>query len=225
MKIIQTNFHGDTNIGLFAKASDKLCFVGNFVMDKTVEKMQDVLGVEVRKITIANTDLIGIFCVMNSNGILLPKIANRRELDFFARLKKEFGFNITLLPSRFTALGNLIAANDNGAIISKVFSQVSKRKIEDCLDVETDYSSVARQTIVGSLSVATNKGCLLHRDAEESEMKRIEDILKVKVDIGTANFGSPFIASCIVANSNGAIVGEQTTGPEVVRIAETLDLM
>jgi len=194
-------------------------------MDKTVEKMQDVLGVEVRKITIANTDLIGIFCVMNSNGILLPKIANRRELDFFARLKKEFGFNITLLPSRFTALGNLIAANDNGAIISKVFSQVSKRKIEDCLDVETDYSSVARQTIVGSLSVATNKGCLLHRDAEESEMKRIEDILKVKVDIGTANFGSPFIASCIVANSNGAIVGEQTTGPEVVRIAETLDLM
>jgi translation initiation factor 6 len=175
-------------------------------------------------VTIANTDLVGIFCVINSNGILLPKIANKREMDFFARLKKEFGLNISILPSKFTALGNLISANDKGALISNVFSKISKSRIEDCLDVEADYSSVARQNIVGSLSVTTNKGCLLHRDAEEIEIKKIEDILKVKADIGTVNFGSPFIGSSVIANSNGAVVGDQTTGPEVTRIAETLEL-
>jgi translation initiation factor 6 len=219
------NFHGDVNIGLLARTSDKFCLVGNFVMDKSVKKMEEYLGVDVVKTTIANTDLIGIFCAMNSNGIILPNIANRRELDFFAKLKKEFGVNVTILPSKFTAIGNLVAANDNGAIISNVFSKVSKKKIEDCLDVEADYSSVAKQIVVGSLSVVTNKGCLLHRDADENEMKKIEDILKVKADIGTANFGSPFVGSCVTANSNGAIVGEQTTGPEVVRLAETLDLL
>ena len=181
MKIIQTDFHGDTNIGLFAKASDKFCLVGNFLMDKTLHQMKNVLGVDVRKITIANTDLIGIFCVMNSNGLLLPRIANRRELSFFVKLKKEFGMNVTIVPSKFTAIGNLIAANDKGALISRVFSRINRKKIED--------------------------------------------ILKVKVDIGTANFGSPFLGSCIVANSNGAVVGDQTTGPEVVRISETLDLL
>ncbi|HLC39611.1 MAG TPA: translation initiation factor IF-6 [archaeon] len=225
MKIIQANFHGDTNVGLFAKASDKFCIIGNFVMDKSKQGIEKTLGVKVFRVTIANTDLVGIFCVMNSNGILLPKIVNSREMEIFRKLKKQFGINLAILPSKFTAIGNLVSANDNGAIMSKTFSHVNKKKIEDCLGVEAEYVSVASQNIVGSLSVTTNKGCLLHRDAEESEMKKIEEILKVKVDIGTANFGSPFVASCVVANSNGAAVGEQTTGPEVVRIAETLDLM
>jgi len=225
LKIIQANFHGDTNVGLFAKASDSLCIIGNFVLDKTVQKIGTVLGIDVKKITIANSDLVGIFCVMNSSGILVPKIVTRREMEFFGRIEKEFGVDVSILPSKFTALGNLIAANDSGALISKVFSKISKKKIEDCLDVEAGYSSVAGQAIVGSLSVATNKGCLLHRDAEESEMKKIEEILKVKADIGTVNFGSPFIGSSVVANSGGAVVGDQTTGPEVTRIAETLDIL
>lgn len=224
MQIFQTNFHGDVNIGLLARSSDKFCLVGNFVLDKTKDKMESYLGVDVMKTTIANTDLIGIFCAMNSNGILLPHIVNKRELEFFVKLKKEFGVNVTILPSKFTAIGNLIATNNKGAVISNVFSKINKAKIEDCLDVEADYSSVANQIVVGSLSVVTNKGCLLHRDADENEMKKIEEILKVKTDIGTANFGSPFVGSCVTANSKGAIVGEQTTGPEVVRLAETLDL-
>lgn len=225
MKIFQTNFHGDVNIGLFSRTSDKFCIVGNFVMDKSKQKMEEFLGADVFKTTIANTDLVGIFCAMNSNGILLPNIVNKRELDFFKRLKKQYGVNVAILPSRFTAIGNLIAANDNGAIISDVFSKAIKRKIEDCLGVQAEYSTVAKQIVVGSLSVVTNKGCLLHRDADEDEIKKVEEILKVKTDIGTANFGSPFVGSAVIANSKGAVVGEQTTGPEVVRIAETLDLM
>jgi len=225
LKIFQTNFHGDVNIGLFSRTSDKFCIVGNFVMDKSKQKMEEFLGADVFKTTIANTDLVGIFCAMNSNGILLPNIVNKRELDFFKRLKKQYGVNVAILPSRFTAIGNLIAANDNGAIISDVFSKAIKRKIEDCLGVQAEYSTVAKQIVVGSLSVVTNKGCLLHRDADEDEIKKVEEILKVKTDIGTANFGSPFVGSAVIANSKGAVVGEQTTGPEVVRIAETLDLM
>ena len=225
MKIFQTNFHGDVNIGLFSRTSDKFCIVGNFVMDKSKQKMEEFLGADVFKTTIANTDLVGIFCAMNSNGILLPNIVNKRELDFFKRLKNQYGVNVAILPSRFTAIGNLIAANDNGAIISDVFSKAIKRKIEDCLGVQAEYSTVAKQIVVGSLSVVTNKGCLLHRDADEDEIKKVEEILKVKTDIGTANFGSPFVGSAVIANSKGAVVGEQTTGPEVVRIAETLDLM
>jgi translation initiation factor 6 len=72
------------------------------------------------------------------------------------------------------------------------------------------------------VAVATNKGCFIHRDAKENEIKKIEEILKVKADIGTANFGSPFVGSCFFANSNGAVVGNSTTGPEIDRIYETL---
>lgn len=218
MKILQTDFYGDHNLGLFGKASDKLCVLGNFVSDKDVEKIGSILEVDVVKATVANTDLIGIFCCMNSNGILLPKIASNRELEMF----KEFDVDVEVVNSKFTAIGNLVLCNDNGAVISRLLSRKDKKIIEDCLGVNSEYSSIADIHTVGSCGVATNKGCLLHRDVSDGEIKIIESVLKVDVDIGTANFGSPFVGSCIIANSNGGLIGESTTGPEVNRIIETL---
>ena len=130
--------------------------------------------------------------------------------------------NVTVINTKFTALGNLVLCNDKGAVMSSVISKKEKKKIEDCLGVGGEYGSLASITTVGSCGIATNKGCLVHRDASEEEIKVVENILKVPVDIGTANFGSPFVGSCIIANSNGAVIGESTTGPEVTRIMEAL---
>lgn len=221
MRILQTDFHGDHNLGLFGKASDKLCVLGNFVSDADIEKIGSILEVDIVKATIANTDLIGIFSCMNSNGIILPKITTNRELEMF----KKLGFNVEVVNSKFTALGNLVLCNDNGAVISRLFSRKNKKIIEDCLGVSSEYSSVAGMHTVGSCGVATNKGCLLHRDASENEIETIESVLKVNVDIGTANFGSPFVGSCVIANSHGVILGQSTSGPEANRVLEALNLL
>ena len=42
--------------------------------------------------------------------------------------------------------------------------------------------------------------------------------------IGTINHGVPFIGSGLVANSKGALVGDLTTGIELGRIEEALNL-
>jgi translation initiation factor 6 len=225
MKVLQTNFHGDHNLGLFGKSSDKFCILGNFIQDKTVQKIENVLKVKSIKLTVANTDLIGIFCCFNSNGILLPKIVKETEIEKFKILKKEFGVELKILKSRFTALGNLILCNDNGVVVSDVFSKKDKKIIEDCLGVGSEYGSVAGMSIVGSCGVATNRGCLLHRDASEKEIENVQNVLKVEADIGTANFGSPFVGSCCFANSSGGLVGESTTGPEISRLMEALELI
>jgi len=222
MKVLQTNFHGDPNLGLFGKSSDKFCILGNFIQDKTAQKIEDALNVKQIKLTIANTDLVGIFCCFNSNGILLPKIVKETEIEKFKILEKEFGIELKILKSKFTALGNLILCNDNGAIVSDVFSKKDKKIIEDCLSVGSEYGTVAGMSIVGSCGVASNKGCLLHRDASEKEIENVENVLKVEADIGTANFGSPFVGSCCFANSSGGVVGESTTGPEINRLMEAL---
>lgn len=212
-------------MGLFGKSSDKFCIVGSFVLDKTVKKMEEILKVKVIRSTVANTDLVGVFCCFNSNGMILPNILNDREIALFKNLKKDLGMNIEILKTKFTALGNLTLANDKGAAISKILTKKDKKRIEDCLGVEGEYSSVAKMSIVGSVGIATNKGCLIHRDATEEELERIENILKVPVDIGTANFGSPFVGTCMIANRHGALIGESTTGPEVTRIMETLQFL
>jgi len=225
MRVIQTNFHGDHNLGLFGKSSDKFCIVGNFVPEKKVEKMKEILKNDIVKTTIANTDFVGIFCSLNSNGLLLPKIVNERESVQLKNLKKEFGINLTILKTKFTALGNLILCNDKGGVVSKLIKREYKSKIEDCLGVEVDYAEIAKMSTVGSCGVANNKGCLIHRDASEEEIEKIQQILKVETDIGTANFGSPFVGSCMIVNSHGAVVGESTTGAEITRIMETLGFL
>lgn len=225
MKILQINFFGDHNIGIYGKACDKFCVLSSLVQENLKKKIEEVLKIKIFPVSIAKTDLAGIFCSLNSNGIVLPKILAEKEIEIFREIKKELGINFGIVESKFTAVGNLILCNDKGAVISKVFTRKDKRKIEDLLGVSSEYLKISGMKTLGSCGIATNQGCLVHRDSKEEEIKIIEEVLKVKVDVGTANFGSPFIGSCAIANSNGAVIGESTTGPELVRISEVLSLI
>lgn len=223
--MLQLNFSGDQNLGMYAKATDHILLVGNSVSDRIVQKITDKLKVPATKLTIANSDLVGIFCCFNSNGLVVPKISTDAELEKLKNISKGLGMNFLVLKSRFTAVGNIALCNDNGALLSKDFSHTDQKLIGECLGVETVSSTMADMHIVGSSGIATNKGCLLHRDATEKEVKTAEDILKVNVDIGTANFGSPFVGCCIIANSNDFVAGENTSGPEITRIQEALGFL
>ncbi|MEM5772970.1 MAG: translation initiation factor IF-6 [Candidatus Aenigmatarchaeota archaeon] len=219
--LLQTNFFGDHNLGLYGKACDRICVLGKALEEKR-EKIEDVLKVKTVALSFSSTDFAGIFCALNENGIVLTKILTSLEKEKFFELKKLFGMNLLILKSKFTAVGNLVLCNGKGAIVSELLSKKEKKEIEDCLGLEAVFSSIAGIKTVGACGIATNKGCLLHRDASEEEIKTVEDVLKVRADIGTANFGSPFVGSCIIANSKGALVGESTTGPEIARIQEAL---
>lgn len=224
MKVVEIDIFGDHNIGLLGKSNDKVAIVGNFLNKSHIEQLR-VLRVDVEKVVISYTDLIGIFSALNSNGLLLPRILLQSERERFKKLTKELGMNMKVLNSKFTALGNLILSNDHGAIVSKLFSKRDRKVIADCLDVPVETGRIAGIDVIGSAAVATNGGCLLHRDSSEEEIEFVEDVLKVETDIGTANFGSPFVGSCMIANRNGAVVGRSTTGPELVRITEALNLL
>ncbi len=224
-KVIQADFQGDHNLGLFAIASDNFCLTGNIVSKEVSNTIEKVLDVSVVNAAISNTDLCGIFAVMNSNGMLLPKIVYDHEVERIKELVKEFDINVQVMDSKYTAVGNLVLCNDKGAILSKLFSVKEIYKIKDCLGIETEVSTVANINTVGSSGIATNKGCLLHRDAQESEINLIKDLLKVDADIGTANFGSPFVGSCMIANSNGCVAGLSTTGHEITRLMEALKFL
>lgn len=225
MKIFGMKILGDQNLGMFARTTEKFCLVGNPITEKNLREIEDHLNVHVLQSSIANTELVGMFCAANSNGIVLPKIALARELQDLKNKLKKFDVNLYIVKSKFTTIGNLILCNDKGAVLSRFLPVDEKKSVADVLGVETEYGTVAGMSVVGSSGVATNKGCLLHRDADENEIENVENILKVEADIGTANFGSPFVGSCMIANSHAVIVGEGTTGPEIVRIQETLGLL
>lgn len=57
----------------------------------------------------------------------------------------------------------------------------------------------------------------------DEEKDYIENILKVKTTRTTANTGSLSIGISAIANSNGILAGDSTTGFELARLIETLE--
>lgn len=210
-----TEFLGDPNLGLFGFATDKYCLLGTEL--KNYDKIEEVLKVKIIKIRLLDTNLVGIFAAGNSRGVVVPSIINEYEIE---RLKKEV--DVFILDSDYTALGNLILINDHGCILSPLLKR-HKEEIENFFKVKCEVMKIAGLNVVGSACIANNIGCLVHPNTTDEEGERIKKILKVKfVDVGTANFGSPFVGACLLANSNGFITSYSTTGPEMARIEEVL---
>lgn len=218
VKFLKAKFHGDSNIGLYAFATDSYCLLGIDLPLKLNNKIFDILKVNIKNIRIAGTEFVGMFAAGNGNGIVLPKTVEKNEIKALRKL----GLNISVLKSKETTIGNLVLCNDSGCIISERLKGF-KKEIRDCLGCEVEAGSVANLGLVGSGAIANNSGCLCHRDAKEEEIEKIESILKVKADIGSIG-GSPFVKAGLIVNGNGVIASERSTGPELDRAFETFEV-
>ena len=171
-------------------------------------------------ISIAGTRLLGPMMVMNNKGILVSSIASDDEINI---IKNQSKLNVERLRSKYTAIGNLIAANDYGAIVSPLCSDVIKQ-VSDVLDVQAISIGISNLIQTGSIVVITNKGGVIHPGATETEIKTISDILNVNLEPVTINGGVPYLASGIIANSKSIIVGNLTTGPELIMLSRAFNL-
>jgi translation initiation factor 6 len=205
------------NIGLFVRTNDKIIIIPfGFAETKTTKLMQHLQVEEKAYASIAGTRLIGPMTVMNNNGILVPSIASEEEIQI---LKQASGLNVDRLKSKFTAIGNLISTNDNGALVSPLFKGEVDQQIQDVLGVPVASMTVGGFIQVGSMVVATNTGAAVHPKATEEEIKVISETLQVEVEPLTVNGGIPFLSSGIIANSKSVIVGGLTSGPELIMLS------
>jgi len=214
----QMAFQGDQNIGLHGFATDKYCLLGSRAVKKRKE-LEEILDVPVYKISVFHTDLAKIFLAGNSKFLFAPNFLSDADIASLRVIAKEIGIELAVLATE-KAPGNLIMVNDNGAIVSPMMKPVSHQLSE--LGIDTKVETIAKYNVVGTRGVCTNKGCLIGAEATETELKNIEKTLKVNVDIGTVAFGSPFPGAGVIANSNGFVASNKTTGIELGRIAEAL---
>lgn len=213
---------GNPFIGMFARCSDRAALVPRASHEKFIERCKGALGVEVFEAGIAGSNLIGLFSVMNSNGVVLTGLAYREDAR---EIKKKLGINVAALKGKLTAVGNGVLANDRAALVNPAMSAADVKVIGDCLGVEVLKRGIAGLPNVGSAAVVTNRGLLVHGDVEDEEMGELEGIFGVRGSAGTANMGVPYVGLCIVANSNGYLVGEKTSGFEMSRIDEALGML
>jgi len=213
--LLKASFYNNPFVGLFLRASDKLVAVPRHVPEKTMEAAQAALQVTPFHTSISQSNLLGIFSVMNSKGAVLSCLAEKYEVLEF----KKQGLNVALLDP--FSPGNNVAANDKAALVSHHLSRSDITAVGDCLGVEVFQHRFATPSIITSISV-TNRGFLAHNDLTETELKVLEKMFKVPGMQATVNGGTVFNSLGAVANSNGALVGAQTTGFEVQRIYQAL---
>ena len=207
------------NVGLFLRTNNDTLLLPFGFAETKAKKLKEYLDVEkIIHVSIAGTRLIGPMTVMNNNGILLPSTVSDDEI----RILKQTGLNVDRLKSKFTAIGNLISANDKGAVVSNLFKGEVDQNIKDILGVPLQTLSIGGYIQVGSMIVATNAGAIVHPIASDSEISTISEILQVEAEPATVNGGSPFLSSGILANFSSVIVGNLTTGPELIMISRGL---
>ncbi|WP_458403373.1 translation initiation factor IF-6 [Methanobrevibacter sp.] len=212
---------GNPNIGVFILATDDVAIVPYNLLDEKAEIIKETLEVEVVRSSISGSNLIGSLAVANSNGIVVSPHVLDREVKQF----EDLGLNVASIPGNYTAVGNIIAANDTGAIASPFLTEDALNIIEETLDVNVEARSVAGTDIIGSLIKVTNKGFLITKNATSSEVNLAHKVFGVEGDIGTVGKGISLVGACSIANSHGAIVAKDSTGPEMARVEEALGFL
>lgn len=225
MSVERTTLYGTSNIGVFVLATDKYALLPEDAPPKFIELINEILRPEaVLCCNINNSRIVGVLAAGNSKGILLSPTISPDEYKEIHKVLKDLVV-IDILPSKFTAVGNLILANDKAALAYRKFEKETLRVIEDVLDVEVMRGTIAEIEVVGSAAVVTNVGLMAHPDTSPEELRKLSKFFKVEMaDVGTINRGKPFIRVGLIVNTKGALAGSETTGPELVHIEQIFGL-
>lgn len=211
-------YFGNPWIGMFIKTNDEKTFIPRDTHQKLADKIPENLKTDVVPLSIGDSNLLGIYIAMNSNGAILPGIASTEE----ASVVKKAGLNVYVSDDRNNAHGNNIVVNDKGGLVNEHIDRQQLRHMEDTLGVELFEGKIANYLTVGSACTAGNNGFLAHFAASETELANTKKQLKVDGSKGSINMGVGFIAYGVVQNNHGYIAGEKSSVFELGRVEEAL---
>jgi translation initiation factor 6 len=208
MDIIKYDVYRGPNIGVYISVNDTIGLVPMGFAETKADKLAEYLNIEICYTALS---------VMNNKGFLLPSTAYQDEYDY---LKNETDLEIGVLDTKFNALGNVICANDKGAIVSPALSKENCKVISDVMGVEVLQKKIAGSHLSGVTLRANNTGAAIHPDAEEKDIEIIADVLGVNVEQSSINGGVPYVSSGILANNHCIVVGSLTSGSEIMNLTK-----
>jgi translation initiation factor 6 len=219
MPITLADVFGSPNIGVYCFANESIAIVPPGLTQRKISQFAETLGVHVCSTTIAGSTLVGALVTGNSNALLVPHTIHDYELSRIQEFSR-----VVVVDSKWTALGNVVLANDSGALIHPGAGEEVVRAVSDELKLQPIRGTLGSLPFVGALGVATNNGALLSPNTLEQERTVASSALRVAAELSSTNGGVSFVKSGILANSKGAVVGALTRGAELMQISRTLEL-
>ncbi len=217
--MLRAAISGSAYVGVFGRATDDCLLIRPDIEESVLSDFETELDVPAVPTTIAGSSTVGALAVGNENGLLVSERITDRERD---RIEAETSLSVTELPGRINAAGNVVLANDEGAFVHPDLTREAIGAVKDALEVPVERGMIADVRTVGTAAAVTNRGVLCHPKATDETLDFLEELFGVYADIGTINYGGPLVGSGLIANSNGYVAGEETTGPELGRIEDAL---
>lgn len=219
MAVISADVFGSPNIGVYCFSNERIAVVPPGLTTRKMNQIAQTLDVPVCTTTIGGSTLLGALMAGNSSGLLVPHTIR----DYEYKRLQEFS-KVVVVESRWTALGNVVLANDLGAVLHPYTPREVMDSVNDLFGVKPVKARIGALPLVGALGIATNKGAVLSPNTLREEQEVIEAALQVDAELSSTNGGVPFVKSGILANSKGAVVGPLTRGAELMQVSRALML-
>ena len=216
------HFESSEEIGCYMKLTNTYCLVAAGFSDSQYERINSELAgqIPVIPITIDGMSVFGRMCAGNSKGLIVPESTTDEEMAVLES-KLPRGVRVAKVDERFSALGNVIVANDSVALIHPGLDEKTESVIAETLGVKVLRTTIGGSELVGSQCSLTNKGALVAPTCDLNELEQLTRVLQIPVISGTINRGSDTIGTGVVANDSTAFVGTGSTAIEM-QIAESI---
>jgi translation initiation factor 6 len=203
-------------IGAYSKVFGVNAVVNKNAPQGFLRRLRDFLRVD----SVAVTNISGVHAVSsmiaaNSNFIVAPDTIEDEELRELESLGKE----VLRVESKLKAWGNMMILSEKGVLFSPRVSKKEASTIIDFLGVDYDFTSLANYVAIGALAVPGEGMCFASKLLKEEEEKLLEDLLKLRVHTVSVNNGMMFIRLGMLVSPYGVLVGESTTGDELMSIS------
>jgi translation initiation factor 6 len=221
------DINGNPYIGVFCRQAGSIALCPMETPDEFISQMKEVMGVEALRTAAGSTNLHGSLIAANRKGIILPYFYTSEEVltSLGSSSMEDLDIRVEVSEDPHTAWGNNVLLSDTLALVNPDLQPDSLTLIEDVFDVEVVKGTIAGIKTIGSIAVLNSKGMVVHPKATHKDKERLKELFKVDPYISTANFGSPYLGASMVANDRGALVGSKSSGVELNRIENSLDIV
>ena len=122
------SYFGNPWLGLFIATNNEKSIVPLDANEKFETSVKENLKTEILKVSFGDSNIIGIYSRMNSNGVIVPNITTEKEIKSL----KELGITVCKSEDKHNANGNNIVVNDKGGIINPRVSDSERKKNGRC---------------------------------------------------------------------------------------------
>jgi len=206
MRVMKMNINGIVHIGLLLHLFEDFVVVSNSVNDKYLKDFD----IKIEKV---NSDIVGPYILEWEDKIIMSKKSPKDLIESISKYK-----DVILVDTKANLLGNLFTIGNNGII----FSKASKKDVELLVDLTgLPAHRIRTGYLTSTLIKIYNNRAMVSQLLPDRVLDKIKEILGMeKFDVGSVNFGSPYLKYGIEINKDYLIVGDMTTGHELIRIEE-----